>query len=108
MCQRQRRSSDAVLTGLRVDTHPLTFDIKFGILTFRGLNTAYQVPWPSGKAEACKAFIGGSNPPGTSKNQPVNLDDGIGRLIVLMFLSTALKCFRFLWKQCLIFCNAGG
>ena len=82
MCQRQRRSSDAVLTGLRVDTHPLTFDIKFGILTFRGLNTAYQVPWPSGKAEACKAFIGGSNPPGTSKNQPVNLDDGIGRLIV--------------------------
>lgn len=67
MYQRQRRSSAAVLTGLRVNAYPLTFDIKYGILTLRGLKIAYRVPWPSGKAEACKAFIGGSNPPGTSK-----------------------------------------
>ena len=97
MYQRQKRSSGAVLTGLRVDL-PLTFDIKYGILTLCGSNTAYRVPWPSGKAEACKAFIGGSNPPGTSKNQPVNLDDEIGRLFVSMFLSTVLKCFKFIWK----------
>ena len=82
MFQRQRRSSAAVLTGLHVNAYPLTFDIKYGILTLRGLKTAYRVPWPSGKAEACKAFIGGSNPPGTSKNQPVNLDDEIDRLLV--------------------------
>jgi hypothetical protein len=26
----------------------------------------FQAPWPSGKAEVCKTFIGGSSPPGAS------------------------------------------
>ncbi len=98
MSQRQKRSSDAALTGLRVKYTPLDIRHKVRYFNASHIKTAYRVPWPSGKAEACKAFIGGSNPPGTSKNQPVNLDDEIDRLFVSMYLSTVLKCFKFIWK----------
>ena len=30
------------------------------------IRLTFQAPWPSGKAEVCKTFIGGSSPPGAS------------------------------------------
>ena len=33
---------------------------------FSQFRSMFQAPWPSGKAEVCKTFIGGSSPPGAS------------------------------------------